>query len=254
MKLTLWRQFSSNHSAHYTVVGQFATAEQAQSIKAELVAMLSEVGAWWGQWEFQEAFQIFQDHYEYPPVLTPPEEAIKARYQLRGYKVPLDWCWDIEAATLAVQTVKDMVIVDSPVETWGKPYAFVEFMQYRGGNVHFEWRGDYSGRFLNQRALNLRFVMTCKYEEEDAVDALWKQISHSTDYANKVVFQLPGFSSTRGTVERENRYLHFRDVSIHGDFYRQNRPSFEQQLQAVFDFVEQYPCTIKYNFIHESGR
>ncbi len=29
MKISIWRQFSSNHSADFTLVGEFATAEQA---------------------------------------------------------------------------------------------------------------------------------------------------------------------------------------------------------------------------------
>jgi hypothetical protein len=46
MKITLWQQFSSNHSADYTIVGVFATEEVAKHASETIRKMVVEVQQW----------------------------------------------------------------------------------------------------------------------------------------------------------------------------------------------------------------
>src|SRR5688572_16759287 len=46
MKVSIWSQFSSNHSSSYTVVGEFESSEAAQHAKAILQRMLFEIVDW----------------------------------------------------------------------------------------------------------------------------------------------------------------------------------------------------------------
>jgi hypothetical protein len=46
MRVSIWQQFSSNHSGHFWVVGTFKTVEDAQKAYDELRAMLTEIDRW----------------------------------------------------------------------------------------------------------------------------------------------------------------------------------------------------------------
>jgi uncharacterized lipoprotein YehR (DUF1307 family) len=46
MKLSIWQQFSSNHSANFTTVGQFESAEWAQEALKEVQEIIQNI-AWW---------------------------------------------------------------------------------------------------------------------------------------------------------------------------------------------------------------
>jgi hypothetical protein len=52
MRLTLWQQFSSNHSASFSVVGKFDTAEKAEQVAEELRGILHKILSWWQEHSF----------------------------------------------------------------------------------------------------------------------------------------------------------------------------------------------------------
>lgn len=43
MKLSLWQQFSSNHSAGFSLIGQFKTAEEATQAVAVIRGILEKI-------------------------------------------------------------------------------------------------------------------------------------------------------------------------------------------------------------------
>jgi hypothetical protein len=73
MKLSIWQQFSSNHSGSFSVVGKFKSGQEAQTAAQKLLADIEKIGAWHeehpGEYDFQG-----------PP--HPPEQEIIDRYQL----------------------------------------------------------------------------------------------------------------------------------------------------------------------------
>jgi hypothetical protein len=78
MKLSLWQQFSSNHSGAYTVVGAFATPDKAQNAHAILQRMMREIDS---------------SNRQQPPDTWRPN-AIEEQYE-RIYSIdwhePIDW-------------------------------------------------------------------------------------------------------------------------------------------------------------------
>src|SRR5579864_8296453 len=78
MGISIWRQFSSNHSANFTVVGQFETPERAHEVAEEMRAMLRAIGEWWEQYPGLEG-QIEHDLGKRGQ-LTPPEAHFKEQY------------------------------------------------------------------------------------------------------------------------------------------------------------------------------
>ena len=43
MKISIWQQFSSNHSANFELVGQFPTVEEAEKAYAILLDILTVI-------------------------------------------------------------------------------------------------------------------------------------------------------------------------------------------------------------------
>jgi hypothetical protein len=103
MRLSIWQQFSSNHSSSFTVVGEFPTAEKAQQIAAELRDFLLQVHEWRsGVGREKDKFEEF---------LSPPEQIISNQYNIEwGNKEPIDWL-DIEDFDQYVTVFENYVFV-----------------------------------------------------------------------------------------------------------------------------------------------
>ena len=46
MKITVWQQFSSNHSSRFTIVGVFNTLTVAENAAAEIRGILQKIQQW----------------------------------------------------------------------------------------------------------------------------------------------------------------------------------------------------------------
>src|SRR5687767_3760219 len=88
MKITLWQQFSSNHSASFTVVGKFPSAEAAQTAYTEIVHHLKQIKEWWEKLSTEEVDEWLAKVYDHK-VITPVEAALAQRYGV-------DWEYSID--------------------------------------------------------------------------------------------------------------------------------------------------------------
>jgi hypothetical protein len=78
MKLSLWQQFSSNHSGSYTIVGAFDTPEVAQNAHRVIQQMMREIDTW---------------NRQHPPDAWRPnviEEQYGKMYAI-DWQEPIDW-------------------------------------------------------------------------------------------------------------------------------------------------------------------
>jgi hypothetical protein len=87
MKTSIWQQFSSNHSADFTLIGKFDTVEEAQAAAEIIRNFLTAVRDW-----YQENGDDHFDEAEYGP-LTPPEKAFATQYDLSD-----QWTFSVEWA------------------------------------------------------------------------------------------------------------------------------------------------------------
>jgi hypothetical protein len=132
MRISIWRQFASNHSADFAIVGTFESAEWAATVAEELRAMLRAIGAWHAQFGDDELALDDALHALFErDLMTPPEEAIKAQYQL-GWARTLDWAEGPEVADVAVVQYEHLVVVQ-PLRTWNGPTPFDAIMERLGG-------------------------------------------------------------------------------------------------------------------------
>ena len=146
MKLSIWRQFSSNHSNQFAIVGRFESVEAARSAADDLKTILKSVSTYY------LAHPAEQDkRYEggkYTP--TPVEFGIAAHYQIDWDNFQ-DWTiYDIDPDVF-VYTIDQYVLMNSP-ETGSGYNPFDKLLQSMGATVNAEKEMGEKNIFVNIRA------------------------------------------------------------------------------------------------------
>ncbi|MEO8609303.1 MAG: hypothetical protein ABI690_15535 [Chloroflexota bacterium] len=134
MRLSLWQQFSSNHSASFTVVGTFESAEKANEAAAELRRILARIEKWWDALPPEKRIE-WHDKDE-TSELTPPERELNQRYQVK-WPFSINWYqWAWNRSQDSVTTFDQFVFVENPhYHIWHGPQPFDELMAQFGGIV-----------------------------------------------------------------------------------------------------------------------
>ncbi|MFN8373821.1 MAG: hypothetical protein U0694_13215 [Anaerolineae bacterium] len=76
MRLSLWQQFSSNHSSSFTVVGEFATPEKLASDYGRTARFLLQIHEW--------RSGVGGKKINLREFLSPPEQIISSQYPVGG--------------------------------------------------------------------------------------------------------------------------------------------------------------------------
>jgi hypothetical protein len=80
MRISIWRQFSSNHSSSFTVVGHFDTVEKAEQAETKLKALLEQI----------REFRSYDPNGEVDRFPTWPEEEASQQYGIE-WDESFDW-------------------------------------------------------------------------------------------------------------------------------------------------------------------
>lgn len=158
MRISLWQQFSSNHSADFELVGTFETAEKAEDAANELRYMLTTIRDWYGQW-FSQATKEEISAFWRSEELTPPEKEFKAKYDIawsthaedRTTPLRLDWlnwAYDEPIGTI-VKTYRNLVFLDNIGQTWCGPSPFDSIVAKLGGRVATGCEIDFTTTYVN---------------------------------------------------------------------------------------------------------
>src|SRR5215467_11223655 len=91
MHILIWQQFSSNHSANFTVVGTFASSGEANKAAEALLVTLKTISDWYSDPANAEIVRKRQENADDAYKYTPPEVAMKNQYQLDETFIPIDW-------------------------------------------------------------------------------------------------------------------------------------------------------------------
>ncbi len=160
MRVSIWQQWASNHSAAFTVMGKFRTVEDAQRVGGILKGILTEVARWKQQdreakWQaYLAAHQIqhptpadeerFDNEYygsEFTPEATEIERQLAEQYDVL-WPDTLQYARDPETAPKAVVIVDRAVIVAEDLiddYTWTGFWPFEELISKFGGEVAVEF-------------------------------------------------------------------------------------------------------------------
>lgn len=241
MKLSLWQQFSSNHSASFRLVGQFESEVAAQQATRKLESMLNELDIWWQAIDLNNRETIYLELLE-KRSWPPPEMEWQTAYNLKQSYLLLDWWVEHHSSKDFVRTIRDLLILD-PGSTWSDPEMFVEILEQWGGKIHYE-----SSALENHLFLRL----DCTLRDAFTASTLWQQIEQTTNNVGKHAIRVPNLRYTYGYAELEGNTICFRDVTLQPDFFLEGwstNTSFQTQFETLLKFVESFqPLVIAYKF------
>lgn len=89
MKISIWQQFSSNHSSHFMLVGLFQTPMAAQVASERIQAVLTQI-AKWHEANPEISEQIHKNYVEEEDLISPPEKIFAKAYQIK-WDLPILW-------------------------------------------------------------------------------------------------------------------------------------------------------------------
>jgi hypothetical protein len=108
MKISIWQQFSSNHSSSFTVVGEFETPEAALEASEKVRAALQKIADWYAQ-NPKSADDVWSHSAGLETPASPPEVEIGEQY---GF----EWKYAIEWMQYGKVTVFDRLVLVTPEE------------------------------------------------------------------------------------------------------------------------------------------
>lgn len=166
MRLSIWQQFSSNHSADFTVVGQFASEAAAERAMQEFRRMFNAILEWHSRPENQGWRSKHLKEYHDQPFLTPPEAVFAQKYDVEWLQ-PIDWYGDIDVIPEQIQRAQNQVFVAVDFETWQQPDLIRTLMQKLGA---VDVKNDRS------ETLFLSIHLTCKLPQDERKYEICEQL------------------------------------------------------------------------------
>jgi hypothetical protein len=124
MRVSIWRQFCSNHSAIYTVVGEFPSSQAATAAAEKIRNILEEAMEW---------CLTHHDDCVSSDALTPVEQRYAALYGF-DWKERVDWL--TYGVKEAIRSVDRLVVIDpSHANTWQTGHQFANLLAAMHANV-----------------------------------------------------------------------------------------------------------------------
>jgi hypothetical protein len=238
MRISLWQQFSSNHSANFNIVGKFESPERAEAVANELRYILKTIANYWQQYDNKERLTVENSLIE-NEVLTPPEMHFKDKYQVgwtqyfgTNKAYPLDWVhgeWAVEG----VRVFRNIVYVRPPGDTWAGPKPFDAIMEKLGGHLAV-WQEVGEGGL----AVSIQFSAP----NPNIAEAIDRQI---TRYVHSGVgfLRLPGFeNSMEGQFHRDKLKMKFQNVYL---FWAGLDLDELVNFQMIISFIEASNCIVE---------
>ena len=231
MKITLWQQFSSNHSSHFIVIGRFQTVSDAEAKTAELRDWMHRM--LWGNDDTGE------------PKRT-AEAEIVAKYGVDWYEDGIDWNGYPDSLDETVRQVHNDVLMICPVETWDSHRPFIELLEKMGAqNVvqhHSDWYSEGivvdlecvapNAEVAQEVFTSVKRVLDAEYSVRDEVPFPWAKfgpdfqthassVSLSVDHYDKAEATWVSDEKAWHDFRRENSIITY-DRTQHRQFIRQD--------------------------------
>ncbi|MEQ8674987.1 MAG: hypothetical protein RLP44_25355 [Aggregatilineales bacterium] len=165
MKVTIWHQFSSNHSASYTIVGEFPTPERAQEVREIVADILIEI-----MLRYAEKDELVI------PVPMEIETEIGNRYGF-DWQQPVDWLvyeygQRRDPRKFVVNQGNYVVVGSNYWATWQTGHQFKHLLQVLGAETKAEIVEGYAPNEDEPTFENLDCQFTCVAPSEEVAERL----------------------------------------------------------------------------------
>lgn len=227
MRVTIWQQFSSNHSSFFTVVGEFQSPEAAQQATNELRRIIQSVVDWYAAHPEHEEKWI---HDYWPP--TPAEYEIAAQYSVRlDDEYGMDWIGAETDPQSVVTTMDCLVFLAHPIDTWNGGHPFDWIIEKLGGRGFIDGWHDV-GPYWEEQSTHILINFVCNAPNPVAAQNIAQELS---DYMQiRFNFNLGTLSLRREDITISGRQLRF----IKRDFYK-----IASDLSNLIAYLKSRGCT-----------
>ena len=132
MRVTIWQQFSSNHSANFTVVGEFASEADAEQAEIQVQAILDRLQKWWDKFTPDERMEWGK--ITETDVLTPIEQTLSQELNV-AWTYSLNWFHWVRDRD-PVTRYERFLFITNPNQIWCGPQPFDELLQKLGAKIN----------------------------------------------------------------------------------------------------------------------
>ncbi len=149
MRVSVWQQFSSNHSAGFTVVGRFASGEEANKAAEEFQKLIQASHQWLVDSRLRQKDTIENVAPDSQDTLPEPEREFSEKYQVEWHPYGIDWLegsYDLTELVKVVHT--DVFVTTNTYESAWLPVPIVTAMAKMGARSVGSERDDSRIGFL----------------------------------------------------------------------------------------------------------
>jgi hypothetical protein len=240
MRLSLWTQYSSNHSASFSTVGQFDNEELAEHAADKLRGTIREIAFWWEQFSDAAAQNAAEKQLQMTGVfLTPPEQRLRQEYEVAwcgdamlGHPMAIDWI-RTQTDVYSVYQFRDLVLVEPSGNTWCGAHPFDFILAKLGAQVASDVE-DFS-----RLQLHVHFTAPTSEVGDKVMTAI--TVSHQH------MVKLPDWgNAVPGEITRMEQRFTLRNVEVRWAGVRHDLLT---NMQSLLTYLEQSGCTdIQYQF------
>lgn len=190
MHISIWQQFSSNHSGIFRAVGVFASEDKALSASHSLKTLLLRILSW-----YQEHNAISGD----PEGVTPVEHAIAEELGIQ-WAEGMDWISygsTPDAVTGAVKQYDRLIEISILEQTWNTRRVFIVLLQRLGASITAGW--DRESIETTRDATWVEMTLSCS-----VADALTAAKLYDT-WKERLRF---------GHIQRDGLHLRFENIPV----------------------------------------
>lgn len=173
MHISIWQQFSSNHSADFTVVGTFESPEKAAEVAAPLRQMMREIAIFWR--DMSEARRYEWEQGADSGNLTPIEEKWRDYFGVDWPKTDggqyqrIDWLSpDPDEADTSIILFDEHLLITTLEETASSHRHMVAILEQCGGQT---------ARASDMDELALCVMVTCMAPDEATAEELMGEVT-----------------------------------------------------------------------------
>ncbi len=241
MRISIWRQFSSNHSASFTVVGTFESPGKAAEVAAPLRQMMREIAIFWRDLSEGERYnwevEVGDDYLG----LTPAEQKWSAYFGVAWPKFEGDKYWrmdwlppDPDKAETGVMLFGPHVLVSDIWSAWTPHTHIVAILENYGGQT---------ARTSERDNLGLLVTVTCTAPDRATADDLMHDVAKSRGHYFKVAGEYSAYHRDTRIPLRDGLHLTYPLRLIRGFSL------FDSQMESFQNYLEDYRCTnIRFEF------
>jgi hypothetical protein len=189
MKLSIWQQFSSNHSNSFTLVGVFPSAAKAEKAFKRIDTLLKAIDTW---------REKHPDDYTYE-LMSEPEEKIAEQYDID---------WGDPTENVRIQQYRHIIEIDAPADSWTRRRPYEVLLQAFGGDVA-GWDGQDQGDEISEARI-FRAEITAKASSDSDASTLALALAEMLKTENAKEFDI----YQKASVRSEGSEIRIENLSL----------------------------------------